>query len=424
MIGIAGVGMSALAQLLHKEGVEVTGSDSEEGFPTLNVLRELGILYSIGYSEDNVPKDADAVIYTDAVPKENVERMQASELGVPQVSYFAALGEVSRGKYTVAVAGTHGKTTTTGMLAKILHDAEASPTAIVGSIVRDFESNYLSGESDLFVVEACEYKDHFLSLTPSILVITNIEFDHSDYFTDLASVQDSFAKSIDSLPEGGVLITNPGDINIKPLLESVQVEVIDYTKETLPGVELSGFNRENAQAATAAARAALSHTNGTLTDEVLKNSLTTYRGSWRRFEEKGTTKAGARVFDDYAHHPTAVQKTIEMARSRFPGEEIVVLFHPHLYSRTKSLFREFAEALSLSDQVYILPIYSARERAEEYPGVDSKALARAVNDIAGNATHLETFEGAEKALAEFGPKTILITMGAGDVFHVADRLTA
>src|SRR5688572_22192994 len=183
-IGIAGVGMSALAQLLYQDKYEVSGSDSA-WFPTLLALEKLGIRVSLGYDSTHVPEDAQYVVYTDAAPKDNPERVRAEELDIPQLSYFEMLGRISEGKTTIAIAGTHGKTTTTGMLARILRDAGASPSAVIGSIITDFESNYLSGESDLLVVEACEYNRHFLNLTPHILVINNLEFDHTDYFTDL-----------------------------------------------------------------------------------------------------------------------------------------------------------------------------------------------------------------------------------------------
>src|SRR3989344_185974 len=177
-IGISGVGMSALAQMLFREGFRITGSDNAR-FPTLDAVEKLGIPVVIRYSEKNIPENAELVIHTDAAHSDNVERAEAVRRGIPQKSYFVMLGEVSAGKRTVAVAGTHGKTTTTGMLAAILQDAGASPTAVVGSIVKDFGSNYLHGDSDLFVVEACEYKDHLLELSPRVLVITNLEWDHT-----------------------------------------------------------------------------------------------------------------------------------------------------------------------------------------------------------------------------------------------------
>jgi UDP-N-acetylmuramate--alanine ligase len=189
MVGIGGIGMSALAQLLAHEGKDVSGTDRDDS-PVVEMLTQKGIEVTIGV--EGAPEGTEMLIYSDAVPTSNEIRVWARENGVPELSYFEALGEISRGKRTVAVAGTHGKTTTTGMLAKILSDAGEEPTAIVGSIVRDFESNFLAGKDNLFVVEACEYRDHLLKLNPEILVITNIELDHTDYFPNLAVVQETF----------------------------------------------------------------------------------------------------------------------------------------------------------------------------------------------------------------------------------------
>src|SRR5665213_2148600 len=223
MIGISGVGMSALAQLLAHEGKRVTGSDNA-WFPTLKAVESLAITVPIGYDPKNIPEDTELVIHTDAAHPDNIERAEARSRGLPDISYFNALGEVSAGKKTVAIAGTHGKTTTTGMLAKILADGGANPTAVVGSIVKDFGSNYLAGTSDLFVVEACEYKDHLLELTPTVLVITNLEWDHTDYFPSLEALQETFKKAVAKVPTDGAIIANPHDKNVAAVLTAAQAK--------------------------------------------------------------------------------------------------------------------------------------------------------------------------------------------------------
>ena len=255
-IGIGGIGMSALAQYFKDQGADVTGSDRDAS-PVTELLEKKGITVAIGQKAGNVPSDAETVVYSDAVPEENPERARAKELGISQLSYFGMLGKVSEGKKTVAVAGTHGKTTTTGMLAKILADGGASPTAVIGSIVKDFGSNYLHGDSDLFVVEACEYRDHLLELSPQILVITNLEWDHTDWFPSLEALQETFRKAIQKVPASGVIVTNPENPIIAPLLAGIQVRIVDYTKTEAPTLRLPGeFNRANARAAAAAARVA------------------------------------------------------------------------------------------------------------------------------------------------------------------------
>lgn len=416
MVGIGGIGMSGLAQLLVQQGKQVSGSDREES-PTTEMLARKGINVVIGQGADNVAPDTDLVIYSDAVYADNPERMRAADMGIPQYSYFEALGEVSRSMRTIAVAGTHGKTTTTGMLAKILSDAAVEPTAIVGSIVRDFESNYLPGRPDLFVVEACEYRDHILKLSPEILVVTNIELDHTDYFPDLVSLQETFRIASEKVPAYGYIITNPNNPNIAPVLQKVSARVIDYTQVHTPELQLIGeFNRENAQAAKAAALAAFPD----LDEQALNESLSSYRGAWRRFEYRGKTPSGAIVYDDYAHHPTAILKTIEAARDRFPGKKIVVAFHPHLYSRTKSLMNEFAEALATADSAIIAPIYAAREILD--PEVTNNAVAELSRSLGGDVIALDSFDEIRGRLLQEGEDALIITMGAGDIYKVAQQI--
>jgi UDP-N-acetylmuramate--alanine ligase len=336
--------------------------------------------------------------------------------GISMKSYFEMLGDVSRGKKTVAVAGTHGKTTTTAMLARVLRDAGAAPTAIVGSVVREFDSNYLAGTSELFVAESCEYRRHFLNLTPTILVVTNIEFDHSDYFKDLADVQSAFRTFMEKVPAGGAIVTNPHDPNIAPLLEGLVAKVIDYTLEPEPSLLVPGtFNRMNARAAAAAARAAYP----AITDDAINASLAAFEGTWRRFEHKGKTARGADVYDDYAHHPTAIRMTIAAAKEKGTGK-LFIAFHPHTYSRTRDLFEEFTTAFEGADKVFIAPIFAAREPDD---GVtSSEKLAEHVRKTGVDAV-AGTFDEIREALeTEPSEGDTVMTMGAGDIYKVADQL--
>ena len=415
MVGIGGIGMSALAQLLADAGTKVSGSDREES-PTTELLRAKGIAVALGQHAENVPEDADLVIYSEAVWDDNPERMRAKELALPEKSYFEALGEVSAGKRTIAVAGTHGKTTTTGMLACILKDAGASPSAVVGSIVRDFGSNYLKGDSDWLVVEACEYKRDFLTLAPEILVVTNIEFDHTDYYNDLADVQSAFRSLLEKTT--GSIVTDATHPNIAPLLTGLSARVVDYTKEPAYETKLPGeFNVMNAKAAAAAARAALPELEETL----VSKSLAEFQGTWRRFEYRGKTKKGAEVYDDYAHHPTAVRKTLAELKKRTKGK-IYVAFHPHLYSRTRDLLPEFATAFADADRVIIAPIYAAREIDDG--SISSAILAEKITENgteakAGNFVEIRRFFETEPHEGDS-----IMTMGAGDIYKVADELVA
>ncbi len=415
--GIGGIGMSALAQYFKDQEVVVTGSDRDAN-PVTELLEKRGIKVVIGQREGNVPMGAEMVVYSDAVPEDNPERARARELGIPQLSYFAMLGKVSEGKRTVAVAGTHGKTTTTGMLARILRDAGASPTAIIGSIVKDFGSNYVHGDSNMFVVEACEYRDHLLKLSPQVLVITNLEWDHTDYFSSLSALQETFRKAIGRVPTNGTIVTDPNNKNIAPLLAHAKASVIDYTKEPAFELRLPGaFNQMNARAAAAAARVILP----SVQHHVLNNSLREFHGTWRRFEYKGKTKNGADVYDDYAHHPTAVKATLQALRAKTKGR-IIVAFHPHLYSRTRDLLDEFAVAFGDADKVYIAPIYAAREADDG--SISSEILAERIRATGTDAVALDSFSAMGHALGETKQNDTIMTMGAGDIYKVADALVS
>jgi UDP-N-acetylmuramate--alanine ligase len=413
-IGIGGIGMSALAQLLSDSGWEVSGSDREES-PTTELLGKKGVSVTIGQRAENVPKDATIVIYTEAAWEDNPERMRATELGLPQSSYFEALGDVSAGKRTIAVAGTHGKTTTTAMTARILKDAGASPSAVVGSIVRDFGSNYLGGDSDILVVEACEYKRDFLTLSPEILVVTNIEFDHTDYYQDLADVQRAFRTLME---KAEIIVTDATHENIAPLLSGLSARIIDYRSEPAYETSLPGtFNTDNARAAAAAARVVYPEAS----ESTIAESLKGFSGTWRRFEYKGKTKRGVDVYDDYAHHPTAIAKTLAELRKKTTGK-IYVAFHPHLYSRTRDLFDGFAHAFTDADRVLIAPIYAAREADDGT--VSNATLAEAIAKNGVEAKPADFGEIRRYFETEPAEGDVVMTMGAGDIYKVADELVA
>jgi len=414
-IGIGGIGMSALAQYFLDQGAHVTGSDREVS-PTTELLGKKGIQVVSGQKAENVPAGTEMIVYSDSVPENNPERVRATDLGITQISYFAMLGKISEGKYTIAVSGTHGKTTTTGMLAKILHDSGADETAIVGSIVKDFQSNYLHGDSNMFVVEACEYKNHLLELSPHILVITNLEWDHTDYFPSLTSLQDTFKKAIARVPANGAIVTDPQNRNITSLLTNAKARIIDYTKEPAYNLRLPGeFNQNNARAAAAATRAVRPE----IMDDSIATSLSNFHGTWRRFEYKGKTKSGADVYDDYAHHPTAVRETLKALRAKTKGK-IIVAFHPHLYSRTRDLLKEFATAFSDADKVFIAPIYAAREVDDG--SISSEILAERIRATGTIAVALSSFSEIERSLSEAAQDDVIMTMGAGDIYKVADAL--
>lgn len=415
-IGIGGIGMSALAQLLSDRGDRVVGSDRSAS-PVTDMLKEKGITVYFEQDGAHLTAQTTLVVYSAAVPEDHPERKRAEELGIGQVCYFEMLGRVAESKRTIAVAGTHGKTTTTGMLARILMDAKASPTVVVGSIVTDLGSNYVRGNSDLFVVEACEYHRHFLNLTPTVLVITNLEFDHSDYFRDLADVQDAFRAFIQKVPAEGVIVTDIENPNIAPLLEGVQASVVHYPSEAAYPLQLPGeFNVMNAKAATAAARAVAG-----VTPDVVAHALMQFKGTWRRFEYKGRM-GEVDVYDDYAHHPTAIQETIRALKAKAKGR-VLLAFHPHLFSRTRDLFDGFVRSFTGVDELIIAPIFAARETDDGT--VSSELLAQQIRAEGVPARAVASLAEVEAWLRENArPGDTIMTMGAGDIYTVADRLVA
>ncbi len=420
MIGIGGIGISSLAQLYLARGWRVTGTNDNPSPQTLDRLRAKGVVISLDRSIDAVPHDADLYVYSDAwLTLDPVLMAAVRALGKPTLSYFEALGEATSGGTSIVVSGTHGKTTTTAMLAKVLIDAGKQPTVIAGSILSEYGSNFVPGRPDLYVIEGCEYRRHFLHLHPHILVITNIELDHTDYYKDLDDLQHAFREVIARVPSDGAVVAKTVSESVAPVLADVQPKIVPYQDISVPTLKTPGdFNRANARAAKAAALAL----DRTLDEQAIDTSLAAFPGTWRRFEYKGVTNSGALVYDDYAHHPTAVRTTLDMVRAEFPDKRVLVVFHPHLYSRTKSFFDEFVDALARADEVLLLPIYAAREAPD--PTVSSEKLAAALVTRGTQARSVPDFPAAAQVLAASGPDTLILTMGAGDVYRLADQLVA
>jgi UDP-N-acetylmuramate--alanine ligase len=418
MIGIGGIGISSLAQLYIHLGHCVSGTNDNQSPQTLDRIRALGVKISIGTTISDIPVNTDFFVYSDAwltTAPEFLDDIRA--LGKPMLSYFEALGEATKNGVSIVVSGTHGKTTTTAMIAKILIDAGKEPTVIAGSILSEYGSNFVAGKKELFVIEGCEYRRHFLNLHPDVLVITNIELDHTDYYRDLADMQDAFRSVVGRVPTTGAVVTNTSSETIIPVVSGSVAPVVPYQGISVPKLLTPGeFNRENARAAKGAVQALFTD----IDESVIDTALAGFTGTWRRFEYKGVTHKGAVVYDDYAHHPTAVERTIAMAKEEFPDKKIVVVFHPHLYSRTKSFFTEFAAALALAHETILIPIFAAREEPD--PTVDSASLAHAVTEAGGVGKYADSFDVAKDILEEKNADTVIITMGAGDVYQVGDQI--
>ncbi len=404
-IGIGGIGISALAKMALSRGIEVVGVNDEESIKTLEPLRELGaeiFMMSDLPAEALAKAGADIYVYSDAWLHRGPEILeQARATDKPVLSYFEALGEFAKEYKVIAISGTHGKTTTTAMVAEILIDAGLDPTVIVGSFIKNIGSNFRYGGSEYMVVEADEYNRHFLNFHPFISIVTNIEADHLDCYKDLDEIKDAFEKFL-----------SQSEYTIS---QYHYVKYLDKVpKLSVPGVH----NRMNAAAAFAVADIL------NIEEKITKTALENFSGTWRRLEKRGTTENGTIVYDDYAHHPTEIRASLEGLRELYPiGEKkITIVFQPHLYSRTKALFSEFSKCFKGADKIILLPIYFARESSD--PSISSGKLAEAVCLAGEKAIAFTDFELAENFLKSqiFGKDDIFVTMGAGEAYKVADKI--
>lgn len=416
-IGIGGIGMSALARHFLAEKKVVSGSDRSLS----NITKALAVEGVQVFSEqvaENVSKEIELVVYTEAMDDSHPEMQAARDLQIPMLNYFEALGQAVNPYYLIAVAGTHGKTTTTAMLADVFESAGKDPTVVVGSLRAQTKSNYRAGKSKYAIVEACEYKRDFLSLKPDVLVITNLELEHVDYYKSLEDVQAAFRTLAEQVNEGGVVVTDTSAPAIAPVLHELERRVIDYREfldPTLPMKQPGMHNRLNAAAALAVAKIEKLDTDGA------KQAVSDFAGAWRRFEFKGTLNS-APVYDDYGHHPTEISATIGGARELYPDKRLVVAFEPHTYSRTHALFDSFAKALGAADEVVLLPIYAARE--ENKSGVSSRELSVKLLEYTKHSSYQESFESAESHLRNtLDENSVLVVMGAGTITQLAQSLT-
>ena len=398
-IGIGGIGISALAKMALPKGIKVSGVDDNEDSKTISSLKDLNVKIYLKEKLKEIP-EADLYVYSDAWIFRGPEIIEeAKNTGKPVLSYAEALGIFAKDYKVIAIAGTHGKTTTTAMIAGIMIDAGLDPTVVVGSFVKKFDSNFRRGASEYLVVEADEYNRHFLQFHPYIGVVTNIEADHLDCYKDLADIKKTF------------------DV----FLSQSENKIIDYQKylDIVPKLSVPGLhNRMDAAAALAVID--ILH----IKKETALKSLENFSGTWRRLEKKGITKEGTIIYDDYAHHPTEIKASIQALRELYPkgSKKITVLFQPHLFSRTKAFFKEFSEAFDEANNVFILPIYFAREKADE--SISSEKLAEAIRLHHGEAVAFLDFDKAEISLKTmfFGPNDVFVAMGAGEANKLIEKV--
>ncbi len=441
-IGIGGISMSGLAAILLKRGFTVSGSDARRS-PLTGWLEELGASIACPQSASNISGDIDVVVYTAAIHPDNPEFMAAQEKKIPMLTRAQLLGELMRNYETaVAVAGTHGKTTTTSMLSHILMQAALDPTISVGGILQSIGGNVRLGDSGYFLTEACEYTNSFLDLSPTIGIILNVDADHLDFFKDLEDIRRSFRRFAELIPKDGALVIGASISRLEELTEGLACRTVtfgagcgDYQavniryndmgcgefdlkkKEQLLGhFTLSVPGEHNVS--NAAAAIATGDLLG-ISPEDMARGLASFTGADRRFEKKGEV-GGVTIIDDYAHHPTEIRATLSAA-GKYPAGHIWCVFQPHTYTRTKALMDEFAQALSLADTVVLADIYAARET--DTLGVSSDDLRQKLQALGREAYYFPTFDEIETFLLErCAPGDLVITMGAGDVVKIGERL--
>ena len=416
-VGIGGIGMSALARMMHASGKKVSGSDINDS-ELLEALRKERIEVIIGQDESTI-NNADLYIYSAALITFDPDFLEKVESrGKPMLTYPQALGLVSKTFKTIAVAGTHGKTTTTAMLGHVLRETGKKPHVIIGSVLKD-GSNYIEGDTDVLVIEAGEYRRAFLNYYPDILAILNIEEDHLDYYKDLDDIVDAFKEFAGHVSEEGVIIGDLFDNAVHRAVEGAPAHK-EQLKDPDPRISLSVPGEHTIVDAQFVIQIA-KHL-GVREEESLEH-LRTYPGAWRRSEFIGEHKSGALIYDDYAHHPTEIKATLAGFRESFTEKRIHVVFEPHLYSRTKQLFEGFIQSFTHADEVIFAPIYAARE--EHDPSITPETLANSVSELEPNKS-VHAFDSFKKIEAYLNDTLLdgdlLLTMGAGDVYRIAQDL--
>ena len=448
-VGIGGIGVSAIAKLMIWQGKEVSGSDCQESEIT-DELKKMGAGIFIGHQRENLADDVDLVICTLAVPENNPEIIKAKKLGIPIFTYPQVLGFLTKEKFGIAVCGTHGKSTASSMLALIIKKAELDPTIIIGSKVADFNGNAAAGKSEYFVFEACEYKRAFLNYYPKIIILNNIELDHTDYYKNKKDYENAFEEFIGHLPKDGTLIINE-KVEMKKLKvksQSLKFKILSFGSDKKNDLVVSDIQLKNGETrfkvifqeknlgefvlkvpgifnvynALGAITAALLLE---IKPEIIKKTLADFQGIWRRFELVGEIN-GAKIISDYAHHPTEVEATIKGAKNFYPGKKIIAIFQPHQRNRTKKLFNDFVKSFDSADMVILSKIFDVVGREEKKDSdVNSLDLVREIKKRSKEKTVLfaEDLEKTKKLILENARKNdIILVMGAGDIYKMIRSL--
>lgn len=452
-IGIGGIGMSAMAKLLKARGTYVSGSDVQMS-EAIKELRHMSIQIAIGSKPEAIGKDVELIVYSSAVPLDDEERIRGRHLDIPEMTYNAFLGEVSKDSNLIAVTGTHGKSTTTAMLGHILVGAGLDPTVVVGSKVSTFKHGNLQiGKSDVFVAEACEHMSHMLHLDPRMIVLTNIEFDHPDFYNSVDDVRAAMRQFVEKLPDGGVLIWNADDEQSRKLVREVnfhgkKVRMYSYggsgdfhsVAEQDIGMQNIHFLQEQHEISSAQFRlpgdynvhnammASLAALRLYVTGDMIRKGIESFPGLWRRFEHLGCWN-GADVYTDYGHHPTALTELLAGVKSFLPGKRIVLCFQPHQHARTRGLFAEFVASMEDADVIVLPEIYDVAGRNEQDNATSSAELVEAIEEadkkrgVEREVVFAKDLETARFQLEKIvRPGDVLLMVGAGDIDGLARSL--
>lgn len=451
LIGVKGAGMASLAEIYAKQGAFVTGSDTSEKFFTDEILSRLGVEYAESFSPDNIPRDAERIVYSTAYrPETNEELRRALERkDIPVASYPEAVGELTRKRLSILVSGTHGKTTTTALLAEVLRAVGFDPLALVGSRPVGWSGGALVGNGQYFVLEADEYQNKFQYYEPWGAILTSVDWDHPDFFPDENSYRETFRTMIRRIPPQGMLAYCGDSADVASIskecrgravsygfLESNDVCIADYQPlsdgefrqsfqvsfrdEILGQFRLRLAGRHNALNASAVVAVCL--LLGVRMDDNLMEAFENFRGTARRFEYVGTGKH-ALVYDDYAHHPEEIRATLRAFRELFPDKHIIAVFHPHTFSRTKALLESFAQSFDDADAVIVLDIYGSAREVQG--GVSSQDLASLINRYGGGnkAQYISSISEVVLDLSDkIGENDLVVTLGAGNVWEVGKKL--
>lgn len=448
-IGIKGVGMTMLAQYLARLGKTISGSDSGETFMTDQVLESIGAQVLVGFAPEHLPADADLIIYSTAYNSNNPELAAALAGSVKTITYAEGLAAVFNQTHGIAICGSHGKTTTTAWLGYLLDQARLSPSVMVGAFVPQFKGSSLVGQSNYLIIEADEYQNKLRFFDPKIILLNNIDYDHPDFFPDQASYQLVFADFLAKLPKDGFIVANFDDPLVKSLTLATGVRVVSYGlidpeshllasdiqhhhgrqyfKVSLDGQDLGDFSialpgAHNLSNALAVMACALELGVDLLT---IRTHLGEFTGTARRLQTLGFYQ-GARLIDDYAHHPTEIRATLSALRSAYPDQRLTAVFHPHTYSRTQALLADFAASFADVDDLIVLEIYgSAREAKSD---LSSRVLIEAIQQLRPDLplTYAANLTEAEALLRArfFDATDLIVLLGAGDLFRVGERLLA